>query len=319
MAGESAARRAHLFEQFTKQRGHEDVTRGEFFFCPLCRDPFGRDALDPANLRLTLAHIIPEALGGTWTTLACDKCNNDKGGHELEADLAASMRVSDWAQGTGSLEIRAGDGRVRATATRFPAENRLHFEITTPMASPAVQEMKRRYEAVAQNPAAAQPMKFTLPWYRPGRCWSAVCQSAYLLMFHYYGYDFARSPTYGPLRQQILRPDEKIVSGNIFVMGEDVAANVLQGRQAAVMFMLKPVRAVLAVMRFRSPGKVNTVLGVLMPGPGEPPLEPVGITDCSGTVVPHEPEMMGKQQGLFWLRWHQWRAIHEQPGSCEQD
>ncbi len=144
MAGENAARRAMLFDQFTKQRGHEDVTRGEIFFCPLCRTPFSREALDPAHLRLTLAHIIPDALGGTWTTLACDECNNDKGGHELEADLAASMRVSDWVQGTGSLEVRMADGRVRATATRFPDENRLHFDITTPMASPSVQELRRR-------------------------------------------------------------------------------------------------------------------------------------------------------------------------------
>jgi HNH endonuclease len=318
MAGENAARRAMLFDQFTKQRGHEDVTRGEIFFCPLCRTPFGREALDPANLRLTLAHIIPDALGGTWTTLACDECNNDKGGHELEADLAASMRVSDWVQGTGSLEVRMGDGSVLATATRFPDENRWHFEITTPMASPSVQELHRRGEAIVQNPAAAQTMNFTLPLYRPGRCWAAVCQSAYLLMFHYYGYDFARSPTYGPLRQQILRPDEQIVTGNIFIMGEDVAANVLQGKQAAVMFILKPVRAVLAVMRFRSPGKVNLVLAVVMPGPGEPPLEPTAITNFSGTVVPHEPELMAEQQGLLWLRWHQWRAIHERGEEAKQ-
>jgi len=257
MAGENAARRMMLFDQFTKQRGHEEMTRGEIFFCPLCRTPFGREALALANLRLTLAHIIPDALGGTWTTLACDERNNDKGGRELEADLSASMRVSDWVKGTGSLEVRMGDGRVRATATRFPDENRLHFEITTPMASPSVQELHRCGSAIVQNPAAAQPMNFTLPWFRAGRCWAAVCQSAYLLMFLYYGYDFARSPTYGPLRQQILRPDEQIVTGNIFVIGEDAAANILEGRQAAVIFILKPVRAVLAVLRFRSPGKVN--------------------------------------------------------------
>src|SRR2546421_8889508 len=77
MESDGARERQRLFDLFTRQPGHQDLTQGMIFYCPLCRRPFGREALAAHSLLLTLAHIIPDALGGTWTTLACIKCNND--------------------------------------------------------------------------------------------------------------------------------------------------------------------------------------------------------------------------------------------------
>jgi hypothetical protein len=145
-----------------------------------------------------------------------------------------------------------------------------------------------------------------LPWYRASRCWAAVCQSAYLLLFRHFGYDFARHPTYSPLREQVIRPDEQVPTRNIHVLGADTAARILEGSQAAVMFVREPVRALLAVLRFRSPGGVDQVLGVLLPGPGEPDLPRLDLQTFSGEIVPYEPELMAEQQGYFWLRWHHW-------------
>src|SRR5258708_2384810 len=96
MASDGEHKRQRLFDLFTRQPGHQDLTQGMIFYCPLCRRPFGREALAADKLLLTLAHVIPDALGGTWTTLACIKCNNDDGGRKLEADLAASRRMTDW-------------------------------------------------------------------------------------------------------------------------------------------------------------------------------------------------------------------------------
>lgn len=105
MASETPIRRGKQFDRFVGQPGHEDMTQGQFFFCPLCRRPFDRDATGGDNPQLTLAHIIPQSLGGTWATLACAPRNNGHG-HTIETDLLESHRVSDWVGGRGSIEVR---------------------------------------------------------------------------------------------------------------------------------------------------------------------------------------------------------------------
>jgi hypothetical protein len=305
MAGENATRRGRLFDLYVRQPGHEDITQGVIFWCPLCRRPFGRDATAGDSPRLTLAHIIPESLGGTWTTLACAECNNGHG-HRIEADLLANRRFADWAAGRGPLPVRMGDGgRVRAVSQRDPATNHLSFTVTTPMMNPAVQAHQTRMREIVRDPDGRE-VKVTVPWFRPGWCTAAVCQSAYLLLFKYFGYDFARNPTYNCIRDRVLRPDGDGRTENILVLGPEVAEQFLEGQQAAVVFVRGPVQAVLAVLRFRSPGGVDQMLAVGMPGPGEPPLPALDLTDAVYSAVLECPEVMSSQQGSFWLAWHDW-------------
>src|SRR5579862_544395 len=127
MPGENAAKRGRLFDFYVHQPGHEDLTQGRLFWCPLCRRPFERDATVGDNPRLTLAHIISESLGGTWTTLTCAECNNGHG-HEIEVDLLTSHRFTDWVGGYGAMKVRIGvGGRIHAESRREPQANRLSF------------------------------------------------------------------------------------------------------------------------------------------------------------------------------------------------
>jgi hypothetical protein len=293
-----------MFDLFVNQPGHADLTEGRYFYCPLCRrGPFPREATAGETPQLTLAHIIPESLGGTWTTLACVGCNNGHG-HEIEADLLAQHRFTDWVHGRGSLNVRMGDERrVRAESRRDPEANRLSFNITTPMASPTVQA----HQARLRSAEAGQAFQITLPLFRPGWCWAAVSQSAYLLMFRWFGYDFARNPRYNFIRDQVFDPDGER-AGHILELPPDIAAQLLDDNQAAVVFTREPMRAILAVMRFRSPGEREQVLAVAMPGPDAEPLTTVGIQDLVYSPVAEAPEVMAAQQGAFWLAWHQWLA-----------
>jgi hypothetical protein len=63
MQSKGAEQRERLFVQFTRQPGHTDLTQGLFFFCPLCRRPFGRDAPD-GKVVLTLK--VWALLRGRW-------------------------------------------------------------------------------------------------------------------------------------------------------------------------------------------------------------------------------------------------------------
>ncbi len=306
MAGENAVRRGRLFDLYVRQPGHEDVTQGHFFWCPLCRRPFEREAAAGDNPRLTLAHIIPESLGGTWTTLTCADCNNGHG-RKIEDDLLASHRFTDWATGRGTMTVRMGEGgKVRAESQRDPETNRLLFNVTTPMASPVVQLHKERLAAIAQSAGGGQEFKVAFPWFRPGWCWAAVCQSAYLLMFKYFGYDFARNPRYNFIHDQVFRPDGADQAGNILMLPTHIAKQFLEGNQAAVAFVRQPMRVVLAILRFRSPGGADQVLAVGMPGPDEPPLTTMNLADAIYSPVTENPDHMSSQQGSLWLAWHHW-------------
>lgn len=302
MAGENAARRGRMFDLFVKQPGHVDLTGGRYFYCPLCRrGPFPRAATAGETPLLTLAHVVPESLGGTWTTLACAECNSGHG-HEIEADLLAQHKFTDWVHGRGPLNVRMGDeGRVRAKSKRDPNADRLEFDIYTPMANPAVQG----HQASLRNAEAGQEFQITFPWFRPGWCWAAVCQSAYLLMFRWFGYDFARNPRYNFIRNQVFEPDGER-AGHIFELPASVAEQFLEGKQAAVVFTRKPMRAILAVMRFRSPGERDQVLAVATPGPDEDILATVSLEGLVYSSVAEAPDVMASQHAAFLLTWHQW-------------
>jgi len=303
MAGENAAKRRRLFDLYVRQPGHEDVTQGRFFWCPLCRRPFDRVAATGDNPRLTLAHIIQQSLGGTWTTLTCADCNNAHG-HKIEVDLLSSHRLADWVAGRGTIEVRMGDGgRVRAISRRNPEANHLSFDVKTPMASAAARAHQERLAAIAQSPSGGHEVKLTLPWFRPSRCRAAVYQSAYLLMFSYFGYDFVRNPRYNSIRDEIFRTDGSDRVGHIIVLPPPIAEQFLEGNQAAVVFVRQPMRAILATLRFRSPGGIDQVLAVAMPGPDEPELTAVNLTDAIYSPVTHDPDHMSTQQGSFWLTW----------------
>jgi hypothetical protein len=135
---------------------------------------------------------------------------------------------------------------------------------------------------------------------------TAVCQSAFLLMFKYYGYDFARHPSYSFLRQQILRPDEEVSTDNIIVLPPDVSNQFLEGNQAAVVFLREPQQAILAVLRFKSPGGIDEVLAVGLPGLDQPPIAALNLSGAVFCVAEADPEYVRNQVGSLWLDWNSW-------------
>jgi len=305
MPGEALAKRERMFDRFATQPGHEEITHGRFFFCPLCRKgPFSREATGGENPLLTLAHIVPDSLGGTWTTLACAECNNGHG-HRIETDLLAHQKVGDWLEGRGQLDVRMGDDKkIRAESHRGVEGNGLNFEIRTPMASPSVQAHKAQLE----NLKPGDRFQVTMPWFRPDWVCAAVCQSAYLLMFRWFGYDFARNPQYNFVRDQILRPDSDS-SATILEVPVDVAEKFLAGQQAGVVFTRGPMQAILAVLRFRSPAGREQVLAVAMPGPGDGVLGSVSLSGITYGPLIDSPEVLSSQKDAFVLSWRHWVAL----------
>jgi len=82
MGTNAAEKRQKLFEVNSAGLVALRMGKPDTFVCPLCVKVFTKDDLKPKDtlrgteLQLTLAHMIPEALGGRLCTLACKDCNN---------------------------------------------------------------------------------------------------------------------------------------------------------------------------------------------------------------------------------------------------
>jgi hypothetical protein len=135
--------------------------------------------------------------------------------------------------------------------------------------------------------------------HRPAEIEAAVYQSAFLLMFSYFGYEFAFRPCYQPLREQVLRPEENIWKTRIVLPSEEDARSMLRQQRQAVVFLREPP-GILAVLRLRRPldrrrrrpEGLERVFAVVLPGPdGSPPEVRRGET-FSGSIIPHQPEAL---------------------------
>lgn len=152
-------------------------------------------------------------------------------------------------------------------------------------------------------------IRWTVRWSvrnRPGRVGAAIYQSAYLMMFAYYGYDFAFRTQYETLRQQILQPDEAIWPGRINVFPLDEVGGQLVRREGTIMFVREPEPCVAVALKFQPAEGRERILGVLLPGPesddGRVPTFESG--SLNGSVVPYRPEVLPMRPRDFLGLWH---------------
>jgi hypothetical protein len=185
------------------------------------------------------------------------------------------------------------------------------IEEQSPPAS--VQALQNWFAENAGNPSAE--LRWNISWsapHRPRQVTAAIYQSAYLLMFAYFGYDFVLfRPEYDPLRQQILRPDEAIWPGRILVMNSPSARSLTGEREVAVVFVREPSPAVLVILRFRPAEGGEQFLAVPLPPPGESAVPHFDLGTVSGAVIPYQPDAITHGRGYYT---RQWRSVRPSGG-----
>ena len=134
----TATARDRLFVLYSRQLELGGVTPTDIFVCPLCRAGFTRHALAGPSPALSLAHIVPDALGGTDCTLTCTACNNGNGAR-FEADLANRFRYEDWGSGRGEWPARLSGsfGDVGIKFSRTAEASRWALEVVHDQTNPA--------------------------------------------------------------------------------------------------------------------------------------------------------------------------------------
>jgi hypothetical protein len=278
MAG--AEKRERLFKFNSDGLVALGLGQADTFVCPLCLKVFSKLALDAPEPQLTLAHVIPEALGGTLCTLACKNCNNGVG-TSLESALKERFVVEDAVNGTGTLRARlAGNFGNVGVEVSFPGGGQpWHLEPVGKNSNPAhMAALQKMLEGVGADPLAGPPCELKFDYdYQPGAVGAALYHAAYLMMFHYFGYPFAYSPLAEQLRAQFREPNKNILPRYFPVPPEDwAAANMDALRKQAVVLIQEPYIGIHVIMRFQ-------------PAEGLPRVTGVALADLDGKTWPTGP------------------------------
>lgn len=304
MPSNPADQRERLFTRYSKQfelyEGHSGI-----FVCPICRIIFTREALADRPPKVSLAHVVPKALGGKSYTLTCTPCNNGSGSGK-ESDLAARLQYEDWRKGVGTRPARiSGEfGNVGVELGLSADSSKISFHVIEEQSNKEnVASLKNLCERYAEDPNAEFTWQTTYSApHRPGPVLAAVYQSAYLLMFKYFGYEFAFRDEYEPIRQQVLRPEEQIWPGRVNVLSPADFPETSGGRDTAVVFMQKPTPAIFALLRYRTKGG-DQVRGVLLPPPGQAKVPQLERGEFEGAVIPYRDEVITRSKGHFPKLW----------------
>lgn len=248
-----------LFSAYTKNLSFYHPQLAGVFLCPICLQPFTRDAV--LSGELTLEHIIPSSLGGKILSLTCAECNS-KAGTQLDAHLVQRIRIEDILSGKSDkpLKARVKIGNGEFGADIYLSENQdpnIRIVGIPSISSPEL-------HALASLEIESGVKSFSLHGslgYKDVPSRVAVLRAAYLLMFRYFGYGYILYRNLKQIRSQILQPEvETSPIKAIYLIDEMPLTNII-----ALLKQPDDLRCFLAIINISTNIKRN--IAVVLPGP----------------------------------------------------
>jgi hypothetical protein len=319
----SMEKRQRPFNRFSGQITLYEPAKEGLFFCPLCMRAFTEDALEGPDPYLSLAHVIPKRFGGRLCTLTCKPCNNLLG-EEKESALFDRLIAEDRSAGFGRVPARmTGPFGEIGIDLQFPSDGRTwSMHEVRERSNPAHLEALHAY---LNDLSGGQPREFNFTTtirydHRPRQAEAALYQSAYLLMFSYFGYEFVTHSHFAELRERVLHPEESGWKTRIIIPGDDVLAGFMLTRSYAVMFVCQP-SAVLVFLRLHPKTGRDRVLAVVLAGL-DTPLLPAGKWErFKGCIAPYSPDQVLKTKFYMrklWLFTHRGEGLNREPLATTQ-
>ncbi|HEY0024433.1 MAG TPA: HNH endonuclease [Longimicrobium sp.] len=212
--GGSKAKKLILFK-----RGAEAAQRvGGYeglYFCPICAIGYNVSAVDAGDL--TLEHVPQDSIGGRGIALTCKQCNSTAG-HTVDAAVHQRDQVEAFArmilmgEGNGLHygRLRIGGEVANVQVTREQSGQAV-IELRPGNNNPEV--LKRIGRHMKDVGGLGGELKVTARQrYHLRHAQVGELRSAFLAVFAMLGYRFAFHPHLERVRQQIMRPDEKIIA-----------------------------------------------------------------------------------------------------------
>ncbi len=305
MGSKYAARRQRLFDLYSRNLAFFGAQPPDIFVCPLCMDGLTREALQGPEPEVTLAHVIPQKLGGRLTTLCCDRCNHTNG-HALETHLVERLRTDDCLAGVGHRKGRLSlpFGDITVEYGYSPAELAWKVYGIPEASNRNVLNAIPEYHSQLMSDPTNYPPLCLMPQYRhqPSEVKAAVYQSAFLLMFSYFGYEFLFHPHFCSLREQVVHPEKDIFPSVFPVLSDTSAATIHKDRPYAVVFANDPP-VILVLLRMRPKGGISRSFVVVLPGLNDPVVPAHKFADFQGIAIAFRPELLGKTGSTFRQMW----------------
>jgi HNH endonuclease len=183
---------AGLFARLTNDLALVRPGCSDQVLCPLCLRAFGRAAIsDMGDDGLSLEHIIPGALGGTYVTLSCRRCNRRQGS-ALDAHLVRMIRTLDWAAGDGSTlkgTVQIGDAELPMEGSWSAGE-----EPTTIKILGGKPKLLEEFQTMARGMGEGDTVNLTFSLaYVELKARRALVRLGYLALFDQLGYQYVLS------------------------------------------------------------------------------------------------------------------------------
>lgn len=184
------------------------------FVCPICLTLF--DSIND----LSDAHIVPEAMGGSLVTITCRKCNNEVGrtieSYEIERAKFNRTFLGDgknsWRVRLYPLDSNKESGKVLADMSLIEdgQKQTWKFKIVDRQYNPAA--LNEIIKSL-MNPSGGFNVNFRA---KAGWCRAKLTylHSAFLFLFDQFGYEWVLNPCTTPIREQIQKPQEDLISFN---------------------------------------------------------------------------------------------------------
>jgi len=231
--------------------------------CPICGVLLPEEAIQAGQL--TEEHAPPRALGGRPMALVCRPCNS-LAGHTIDAalddlqDLTRLSRAMFARTHAYSRPTRLKIGEVEVNAEIRVREPGGSFEIHVLESrnNPADFEAQLTHLSRLRDKSGPGSVEMNLTGRGPHLWRSQVgaLKAAYIIAFAAFGYRFISQPAMAAVRDQIRKPDERIVEGAVVLSDRSIHYRNM------LWLMEEPVKA-LAVS--------FSIVTVLLPRPESPP------------------------------------------------
>lgn len=197
------------------------------YICPLCLRPFDINKIrDRISEHLSLEDIPQKALGGNPLLLTCKECNNRCGheiDHYLQSEIDDEDEISIHSENGVPGILETSEYKIN-TRIRKEEDGTITFNILSGQNHPI--ELEKFKEEVA---ALGDDWKKGVKAYHlignrhnPIKSDIAILKSAYLLAFYVLGYRYILTDSLCTIREQILTPDNIIVSNFILNRGKEI-------------------------------------------------------------------------------------------------
>ena len=231
------------------------------FVCPICFSIFPETALE--SKQITIEHIIPESLGGTFVTLTCRDCNN-RGGTILDSNLVNRFKHEDILAGKHSAPLRA---KFTVGSEDITAD--IYLSTTTDpnikvVGLPELNDPKKIEQVNKALDSGTKDFKFSGNLgYIDLASRISVLKIAYLMAFSYFGYSYIKFPFLDPIRKQIMNStEEKEIMKGIVNLAH------LPFEKSCITVLKKPDNLKCFFVTLDLSTKLNRYVGVALPGFG---------------------------------------------------